>query len=364
MGSKYLTFVGTLTRPAPYFRSARGSGLLVYSFDEDTLDVEKLAETADVENPTFLSVSADGSHVYANSEIFGWKEGLVTAFQFDRQAGALRYINMQPTLGSITAQNALSRDNRRLFVANYGMGGGGPDRSIVIYDRLDDGGLTAPRASVALAGTGPNLDRQERSHSHSVTELPGDIIVVADLGADSLVSFRIGEAGRLEQLSVTKTAPGAGPRHVALHPNGKFLYAINELNSTIASYAIEGDNGRLTPLDAKPAVADAVRATSHCSDIQISPDGRFLYGANRGDDSIVVFETDAASGMLSQVGLFPCGGATPRNLAMTPSGRHLFSANQDADRIAIFARNPHTGALEETGRSIEIGTPMCVRFAR
>ncbi|MFK0165070.1 lactonase family protein [Rhizobium sp. NPDC090279] len=364
MGSKYLTFVGTLNRSAPYFRNANGSGLLVYSFDEDTLEIEKLAAATEIENPTFLSVSTDGSHVYANSEIFGWKEGLVTAFRFDRQERSLNYINIQPTLGSITAHNAVSRDNRRLFVANYGMGNGGPDQSVVAYDLRDDGGLAPPQSSIALAGTGPDKARQERSHAHSVTELPGNILIVADLGSDSLVSYRLGDAGELQLLSVAKTAPGAGPRHIALNPNGRFLYAINELNSTVASYAIDGQNGRLTSIDAKPAVPGDLTVENHCSDLQISPDGRFLYGGNRGDDSIVVFETDPARGTLSLTGFFPCGGATPRNLAITPSGRHLFSANQDADRIAIFERDPHSGALTDTGKAIEIGTPMCVRFAR
>ena len=215
-----------------------------------------------------------------------------------------------------------------------------------------------------MTGTGPDKDRQERSHAHSVTELPGNVLIVADLGSDSLVSYRLGNGGQLELLSVTKTVPGAGPRHVALHPNGRFLYAINELNSTIASYTVEGDSGRLTAIDAKSAIPDHLTAENHCSDIQISPDGRFLYGGNRGDDSIVVFETDPERGTLSQARFFPCGGATPRNLAITPSGRHIFSANQDADRISIFERDPDNGALKDTGKAIEIGTPMCVRFAR
>mgnify|MGYP001121121612 CR=1 FL=1 len=151
MGSKYLAFVGTLNRPAPYFRNARGCGLLVYSFDEDTLEVEKLAEANDIDNPTFLSVSADGSHVYANSEIAGWKEGLVTAFRFDREARALHHINMQPALGSVTAYNAVSRDERRLFVTNYSIGSGGPDQSLVVYERRD---ATSCQRRIDRNGTG------------------------------------------------------------------------------------------------------------------------------------------------------------------------------------------------------------------
>jgi 6-phosphogluconolactonase len=364
MAAKYLAFVGTLNREAPYFQDARGKGLVVYGFDEETLAVEELANAPDIDNPTFLSVDTSGAHVYANSEIFPWKEGLVSAYRFDRRAKALDYVNMQASLGSITAHNMVSRDGSRLLVANYGMGSGGPDQSVVVFGIRPDGGLTAPVASVRQQGTGPDAGRQERSHAHSVTELiGGGLAVVADLGADTLTTYRLKQDGSLQQLAVSKTAPGAGPRHVALHPNGELIFLMNELDSTVASFRLARASGALTQCDAQPAVPASARASNHCADIQISPDGRFIYGSNRGHDSVCCFAVDEATGRLSLVGFFPCGGATPRNLAITPSGNHLFSANQNADRISIFARDRQTGALTDTGRAIEVGTPMCVKFA-
>lgn len=364
MGSKYVAFVGTLNREAPYFQGARGRGLVVYGFDEETLAVEELADAPEIDNPTFLSVDATGTHVYANSEIFPWKEGLVTAYRFDRQARRLDYINMQASLGSITAHNMVSRDGSRLLVANYGMGNGGPDQSLAVFGIRADGGLTPPVASVQQKGAGPNAERQERSHAHSVTELlSGGLAVVADLGADTLTTYRLQADGSMEQVAVSSTAPGAGPRHVALHPNGRLILLMNELDSTVASFRLDPASGALNQLDAQPAVPAEARASNHCADIQISPDGRFLYGSNRGHDSICCFAVDEASGKLSPMGFFPCGGATPRNLAITPSGNHLFSANQNADRISVFARDHQTGALTDTGRAIEVGTPMCVKFA-
>jgi len=364
MGSKYLAFVGTLNREAPYFQGARGRGLVVYGIDEDTLTIEELANAPEIENPTFLSVDASGTHVYANSEIFGWKEGLVSAYRFDRATRALDYINMQASLGSIAAHNMISRDGRRLLVANYGMGEGGPDQSVAVFGIRSDGGLTPPVASIAQHGSGPDAGRQERSHAHSVTQLVGGgLAVVADLGCDTLTTYRMAPDGTLDRLAVSKTAPGSGPRHVALHPNGRLLFLMNELDSTVASFRLDSGTGALTQCDAQPAVPAAARATNHCADIQISSDGRFLYGSNRGHDSISCFSVDADSGLLSLVGFFPCGGATPRNLAITPSGRHLFSANQNADRISIFARDQETGMLTDTGRAIEVGTPMCVKFS-
>lgn len=360
--SKLVVFVGSLNREAPYFQGARGVGLSVYAFDEATLAAEKLAETGEVDNPTFLSVTPGGTHLYAGSEVASWREGVVSAYRFDRATGELAYINKQPALGSITAHNFITRDGSKLLVANYSMGFGGPDQSVVVYGIGADGGLTPPLASVAHEGTGPNAERQERSHAHSVTEtIAGGVAIVADLGTDRLVTYRIGGDGRLERLGKTALAPGAGPRHVALHPGGKFVFVMNELDSTVASLALDAGTGALTLIDTGPAVPEALSG-NYSADIQISPDGRFVYGSNRGHDSIVTFAVDQESGGLSPVGHTPCGGPTPRNLCLTPSGAHLFSANQNGDRISIFSRDAATGQLEDTGRAIEIGTPMCVKI--
>ena len=204
-------------------------GLGVYRFDEATLAVEKLAETGEVDNPSFLSVTGDG-RIFANSEVVTWREGVVTAYRFDRATGRLDYVNKQPALGSITAHNSLTRDGSKLLVANYGEGTGGPDQSVVVYGVRPDGGLTPPLASVRHEGTGPDPARQERSHAHSVTEtVAGGVCIVADLGLDCLATYRIEADGGLTALARTALAPGAGPRHVALHPGGRFVFVMNEL---------------------------------------------------------------------------------------------------------------------------------------
>lgn len=365
MRNACLVFVGSLNREAPYFQGARGVGLGVYSVDETTLEVQKLAETNEVDNPTFLSVTPDGTHVYANSEVFTWREGTVSAYSFDRASATLTYLNKQPSLGSITAHNTITRDGTKLLVANYGMGEGGQDRAVAIYGFEKNGALSAPLASVSHKGAGPNAARQERSHAHSVTEtIAGGTAIVADLGIDRLVSYRIGRDGSLSKLAESALPPGSGPRHLALHPNGRFVFVMNELDSTMLSMALDEASGKLTIIDAKPAVPAQARDSNHCADIQISPDGRFVYGSNRGHDSVVIMAVDQQTGTLSLVGHVPCGGATPRNLALTPSGGHLFSANQNADRISIFARDAESGMLTDTGQAIEIGTPMCVKIVR
>ncbi|RUY87839.1 beta-propeller fold lactonase family protein, partial [Mesorhizobium sp. M7A.F.Ca.CA.003.01.2.1] len=188
--------------------------------------------------------------------------------------------------------------------------------------------------------------------------------IVADLGIDRLVSYRIEREGNLAKLTESALPSGAGPRHLALHPNGRFVFVMNELDSTIVSMALDEATGKLSIIDAKPAVPAEARDSNHCADIQISPDGRFVYGSNRGHDSVVIMAVDQQTGSLSLVSYIPCGGATPRNLALTPSGGHLFSANQNGDRISIFARDADSGILTDTGRAIEIGTPMCVKIVR
>ena len=360
---KHLLFIGTLNQPTSYFEGANGDGLSVHLFDDETLTAERLASAPQIVNPTFLSPTPDGSLVYANSEIEGWYEGLVTALSLDRKTGRLGHLNMQPSLGATTAHNAISRDGRHLLVVNYAMGAGGPDQALVAFERRADGSLAPGRISAAQSGTGPNAARQERSHPHSVTEIAPNLLLVADLGTDRLTVYSL-EDEQLEKISVTATRPGAGPRHVALHPSGRFVFVINELDSTVASYRIGVGGKSLEEIAVYPTVPDQAAAANHASDLQISPDGRFLYGANRGHDSIAVFAVDAETGRFTPMGQVPCGGRTPRNLAIAPQGGHLLCANQDSDVVGIFARDAETGSLVDSGKTIRIGTPMCLRFAR
>jgi 6-phosphogluconolactonase len=359
MSQKLLLFVGTLNRETPYFQGARGNGLQVLSLDEATLEIRELAGWPDVENPTFLSVTADGTHIYANSEVAEWREGLVTALAFDRKAGRIDYLNCQPSLGSIAAHNVISRDERRLFVVNYTVGKGGPDQSVAIFDLLPDGRLSPAAASTSHAGRGPNPLRQERAHAHSVVEMPDGLLIVADLGCDELVSYRAPGSG-LQRIAATRTAPGAGPRHMAIH--GQLIFTANELDSTVTAHVLDTGTGTLTLVDAKPTAPEQARAANHCSDIAITGDGRFLYVGNRGHDSVAIFAVES-TGQLTPCGTVPSGGQTPRNLALTPSGRHLLVANQNSDRISILARNADNGTLSDTGCPINIGTPMCLKFA-
>lgn len=363
MGGPLLVVVGTLNREVPYFKGARGPGLAVYTFDPQTEAIGKVAESDIVENPTFLSVTPDGTRIYANSEMAGWPEGKVTALALDRDAGNFRAINQRSALGSITAHNAITRDGTKLLVANYGEDIEGPDQSVVVFGIGEDGALTEALDAAGHEGSGPNPERQTRSHAHSATEtLSGSLVLVADLGIDSVTAYRLGHDGTLDPIAETVLKPGSGPRHVALHPNGRLVAVLNELDSTLVTLSLDSETGSLTYLDSMPMVPQEVRDTNACSDIQISPDGRFLYGANRGHDSVSIFAVDGETGKLKAVGMVPSGGETPRNLCLTPSGGHLFIANQNGDRISIYRRDAESGRVYDSGASILIGTPMCVKI--
>lgn len=351
--------VGSLNREAPYFQGARGEGLTIFSFDEDALEWGRLANTSTIDNPTFLSVDAASGVVYANSEVFGWHEGTVSAFRFSPATKTLAYINKQPTLGSIAAYNMVSRDRRFVLVANYSMGGDGPDQSVAVFPIRKDGGLAPAAASIRLDGPlGPIADRQERPHAHIVSEVPeGGAVLIADLGLDQVVECALSSDGMLVRSASVTLPAGAGPRHIAQHANGHFIYVSNELDSTVSFVA--RDSGSMALKQTLSTIRPGVE--SHGADIHLSPDGRFLYCSNRGEDSIACFMVDQATGQLTLQDITSSGGKTPRNFALTSSGRHVLVANQNGDAIVIFRRNEETGALTDSGKRIEIGTPVCVR---
>jgi 6-phosphogluconolactonase len=370
MVGRVFAFVGSLNRDAPYFQGARGKGIAVLAFDEESGRTTPLSERDGVDNPTYLAVHPSRRLVYATSEVFGWNEGTVTAYRFDEQTGQLTYLNKQPTLGSITAHCSFDRTGRFLFVANYAIGDPAelPGQSVAVLPIHADGSLGAPVASQAHRGTGPNAARQERPHAHCVLASPDNrFVVVSDLGIDKLVVYRFDAgSGQLTPAEPPhlELAPGAGPRHFVFHPSGRLAYCVNELDSTIAALRFEAAIGRFAILQTVPALPASFHEESHCADLQITPDGRFLYASNRGHDSLTIHAVDAASGSLTLVGHQPTLGKTPRSFAIDPAGRFVLAANQNSDSVVIFRIDGGTGRLGEVGERATVGTPMCVKLMR
>lgn len=365
-----LAFVGSLNRPAPYFEAARGNGISVFEFDEATGRLSLLSERTGIDNPTFLTVDRQRRRLYAISEVFGWNEGMVTAFAIDPARGTLSYINKQPTLGSITAHCSFDRTGRFLIVVNYSMDNPAdrPGQSVAIFPLRDDGGLGPPTCSVRHVGSGPNPSRQEAPHPHCALASPDNrFVLVSDLGIDRILSYRFdaisGQLGAEPAASVSMP-PGAGPRHLAFHPSGRFVYAINELSGTIVALAFSPDSGGMQVLQSVSAIPDGFIGESHCADLHVNEAGTVLYGSNRGNDSIAAYAIAPETGLLTLVGHVSSGGRTPRNLAIDPSGRFVLAANQNSDSIVTFPVEGATGALSAGGSVISSGTPMGIRLAR
>lgn len=356
-------YIGGCNRPTPYFASANASGISIFAFDPESATALPIGAQGGIENPTFLTATPDGAMLYATSEVAEWNEGLLSAYAIDPATGSLRYLNRQSTLGSITAHASLDRSARFVLIANY-MGTPEselPNQSVAVFPRRADGGLGPVAASAVHAGHGPDAGRQDRSHAHCVLAAPDNrYIVVSDLGIDRLVSYRFDAAtGGIERSGEVALPPGSGPRHFAFHPEKPFAYGVNELASTVASFGFDAESGQFTLLDVTPTLPDT--AGNHCSEIKLGPDGRFLYVANRGDDSLSIFDIgeDGIAKLRTSV---PSGGKTPRHFAFAPDGRTLAVANQDSDVVTLFGVNAKDGSLTHLGRDIAVGTPTAICF--
>jgi 6-phosphogluconolactonase len=371
MSDATLVFVGTLNRATPYFEGANGEGILVFILDEATGRLSLQSKVKGIDNPTYLSLHPDKPCLYATSEVFGWNEGTVSAYAFDRGNGALTYINKQATLGSCTAYSTVDRSGRFLLVANYAhepwsadFGAENPGQAAVVYPIKENGGLKAPLCSVAHQGSGPMADRQERPHPHSAVPSPDNrFVVVPDLGIDKVMCYRFDEGQLTLAVGVPAFTlpPGSGPRHFVFANNGTTAYVINELGSTVGHLKYDARTGKLETVELVSTVPSGFAGENGCADLHLSPDERFLYGSNRGHDSIVIYAVHPATGRLTLVGHTPTEGRTPRNFAISPSGRFVLVANQNGDSIVTFRRDATNGLLHRLDR-LEVGTPVCIKM--
>jgi 6-phosphogluconolactonase len=361
---KTLMYVGCCNRALPYFATANGEGIAAFAFDEKTGQTSPLGVTPGIDNPTFIAISPDGRTLYATSEVLGWNEGAVTAYAIDQTSGQLEYLNKQPTRGSIAAQISFDLTGRYLLLVNYGAGPvtQKPNRSVVVFPLLSDGSVGAPIAEATHSGPGHDPVRQDRPHAHCVLATPDNKYVIAsDLGLDQLISYRFD--GNIAQQAQLTLPPGSGPRHFVFHPLWPRAYVANELNSTVASLDFDAAKGQLAIRSIAATVPNSAIAGNHCSEIKLSPDGRYLYVGNRGHDSLSRFSI-GETGDARLIGNTPSGGKTPRHFAFDPSGSFLAVANQDSDAIAIFAVDRESGDLSMLAAAARTGTPTSVAFVR
>ena len=279
-------------------------------------------------------------------------------FAIDRATGRLDLLQQVSSLGRDPAHLSLDKTGRHLLVANYSGG------SVAVFPIGKDGRLGPRSAFVQHAGSSANPERQEGPHAHAIQAANDNrFILVADLGLDKLLIYRFdGKAGSLTpgRPEYVKSEPGSGPRHLAFAPSGRFVYAVNELSSTVSVYAYGPGSGTLDWRRTVPTLPKDFRGKNTAAEIAVDAKGRYLYASNRGDDSLAVFGVDPESGELTPVERVSSGGRTPRQFAIDPTGRWLFVANQDSHSLNMFGIDPASGRLAATGRSWKIVSPVCV----
>nr|WP_026342284.1 lactonase family protein [Paenibacillus fonticola] len=342
------------------YAEAADSGLYVVEMDPSTGDLTILSEASGLKNPTFLNVDADKRKLYAISETktaSGDRIGEAVCFAIDPAAGSLSELNREFTLQPSTSH--IQRDANSRFIAVSGYHGG----NVGLIALRDDGLIGEKVDEQQHEGQGADPVRQDRPHPHSALFSPdGRYVFIADLGLDKVVIYRLDqEGGKLTYHGEVKTEPASGPRHLAFHPNGKWLYSINEVNSSLTSFAFDAEAGALNIIDSISTLPGSFSGENTTAEVAISKDGKYLYGSNRGHDSLAVFAIDQANGKLSLIQHISSEGGHPRHFALTPSGDYLVAANRDSDNLAVFRVDAHTGKLAFTGKTVQISKPVCVQ---
>ena len=353
---EYFAYVGTYTRRT-------SGGIYVFRLDAVTGELRDRRLAAEIEDPSFLAISPGQEYLYAVGE-GGAPEGTASAYAIDRVSGALTFLNRQPTGGPGPCHLAVDATGRVLIVTNYRGG------SVAVFPVSADGRLGPISDFIQHEGSSVVEGRQEEPHAHSVNLDPTNrLALVADLGLDRLMLYELYATGatlRPADPPWIEFPPGAGPRHFDWHPaadgDTRYAYVINELDSTITGLSYDAKQGRLTKLQTVPALPADFTGTSSCADIHVSPSGDFVYGSNRGHDSIVTYGIDRASGSLSYVGHQSTQGQNPRNFAITPAGDYLLAENQDSDTIVTFAIDGKTGVLRPAGPVADAPMPVCLKF--
>lgn len=351
-----LVFVGAQNRSDTEIHE--GGGLTVFSWDESAADPRLLHEEAGADNPSYLAIDAGADALYAVNEVGSWPECTVSAYSIDRASGALTYLNKQPTRGRASCHVALL-PGRRLGVANYSHEDGGPDQAVCFYTLEDDHRIGGPASSSAHRGE-DGYEPRDRSHAHCIAPtLDGKLLLVTDLGLDCVIAYDAAEPSRETQR--VRLPVGHGPRHVALHAGGRFIYVLNELAPVISILEWDGTTLRHHS-DVATLASVAPDSITAGAAIHLSDDGRYLYASTRGPDCISVFAVSDEGSRLELRQEVGSGGAWPRDFSLTPGGGHMLVANQHSGAVAILSRDTATGLLTDTGRRFAVRTPQCVKI--
>ena len=348
--SDFIAYVGSFTR-------GKSKGIYAWRFNPSSGKLTALGLAAETSNPSFLAVHPNRRFLYAVNENGA---GTVSAFSIDAATAKLALLNTASTRGNGPCHLAVDHSGKYLFAANYGSG------STAVLPIHDDGSLGEASAFVQHAGSSANKDRQSGPHAHCVTQSPdGRFLLVEDLGLDEVLVYRFDAAkGTLtaNDPAFAKLAPGTGPRHLAFSPSGRFAYVVGEMFSNVTAFHYDAARGALDEFQTISMLPADFKGNNSGAEIAVHPNGKFLYASNRGHNSVAVFAIDSAKGTLSALDRVPTGGRTPRSFAIDPTGQYLFAAHQDSDNIVVFRIDPQSGIPKATGDVLEAGAAVCVVF--
>jgi 6-phosphogluconolactonase len=345
------------------YTGGKSRGIYVSEFDaaDGKLSPPELA--AETKDPSFLALHPGRPVLYAVSETVdtnGQRTGAVAAFAIDRPTGKLTFLNRQACGGAgAPCHLAVDRAGQCVLSANYNSG------CIAALPLLPDGRLGGPGALIQHHGASLNPQRQAGPHAHFILPDPANrFVLTCDLGLDKVIVYRLGAGSLLEPPTFAGVKPGSGPRHLAFDPTGQFVYVINELSSTLDVFAYAAGQGSLAPVQTVSTLPEGFQGANSAAEVQVHPSGKFVYGSNRGHDSIVIFAADSASGKLTLVGHEPSQGKTPRHFTFDPSGHWLLAENQDSGNVVVFRVDARTGRLTPTGQVVPVGSPVCALFVQ
>lgn len=351
-----LVYIGAYTQTMGHVEG-KAKGIASYRMDRASGVLTLAHLTRDVVNPSYLAFAPDHRYLYAVNEL---TQGGVSAFAVDPATGVLAYLNQQSSHGADPAHLHVTSDGRWVLAANYTSG------SVALLPIQAGGSLGTATDVVQHEGHGPNPKRQEGPHAHYVTVDPANrFVLVVDLGLDRIMIYRLDQArGKLVPGDPPWSAmpPGSGPRHLAFHPNGRCAYIIHEMDSTLSACTYDVDSGLLHPLQRISTLPADFTGTNSGAAVRVAPSGRFVYGSNRGHDSIAIFAVEPA-GTLTSVDHVSTQGRNPRDFNIDPSGSLLLAANQDSDTVVAFHVDQQTGKLTPAGQVAEVMTPVCVKFS-
>ena len=359
-GGKAIVYVGTSKREA-------SRGIYAWRLDAGSGKMEPLGLVAETMRPLFLALHPSRRFLYAVSRptpVDRQNIGVVLAYAIESQTGKLTPLNSLPSRGIDPVDVSVDRTGKNLLVANFGSNSGGG--SVAVFPIKGDGSLAEASDFIQYSGSGVNPQSQQGAHSHAINLSPDNrFAFVADLGLDKIFAYRFDqEKGKLTPNNPPFAAlhPGAGQRQFVFHPNGRFFYVINQIQSSVTTFAYHASVGTLKELQTVSTLPKDFTGTNTAAAIQVYPTGRFFYGSNRGHNSIAVFSIAPKAGTLTLVEWVPSGGKTPGSFGIDPSGNWLIAANQSSDTLVLFRIDPKTGRLRVTGQSFEVGSPSCVRF--